>query len=236
VDPEAAIALCRDVIGPAGAPETPLGRALSSGAVLESAVSEDWLGMGARSHMFVPLVARGRTLGALTLALVGGTRRYDEHDLNVARNLASRGALALDNARLFQELGDEMRLVETLNAFGNRVTAELNLEAMLALAAEEAAAQVGAEFGVFAYRPVDDQGEGLVRVATADTPPDVVELLTALPRAAGITRVADLNADPRGRVEGRVRSSLAVPVDLADGAFIGTLYFGHSRPGPGRFY
>ena len=230
IDPEAAIPLCRYGPALAGAPETPLVRALSSGAVLETEAGEDWLGVGARSHMIVPLVARGRTLGALTLALVGGVRRFDEHDLNVALNLASRGALALDNARLFQELGDEMRLVETLNAFGNRVTAELNLEPMLALAAEEAATQVGAEFGVFAYRPVDDQGEELVHVATADTPPDVVDLLTSLPRAGAITRVSDLCAPLHG-LDGRVRSCLVVTVDLPDGDFIGNLYFGHRRPG-----
>jgi signal transduction histidine kinase/FixJ family two-component response regulator len=231
VDPEAAIALCQGVLAPEGAPETPLLRALTTGAVLESEVSEDWLGVGARSLMIVPLVARGRTLGALTLALVGA-RRYDGHDLNVALNLASRGALALDNARVYQELGDEMRLVETLNAFGNRVTAELNLEPMLALAAEEAAVEVGAEFGVFAYRPlVDDQGEVLVHVATAHTPPDVVDVLTAVPREGRITRVADLRAEPYGYLEGPVRSYLAIPVDLADGDFIGTLVFGHSRPG-----
>ena len=141
--------------------------------VLVSDVDEGWLDahshdaahreltrrLGPRSVLVVPLVARGRTLGALLLAYSISERRYTENEVPTALNLASRGALALDNARLFQDLGDEMRLVETLNAFGNRVTAELNLEAVLRFAAEEAAAQTGAEFGVFAYRPPDDQGE-----------------------------------------------------------------------------
>ncbi len=56
-----------------------------------------------RSLLIVPLIARGRVLGALTLAVVGPDRRYDKHDLELARGLASRVAMSMDNARLYQE-------------------------------------------------------------------------------------------------------------------------------------
>jgi signal transduction histidine kinase len=185
-----------------------------------------------RSILVVPLVARGRTLGALVLSYSISERRYSEQDVPTALNLASRGALALDNARLFQELGDEMRLVETLNAFGRRVTAEHDLEAVLALAAEEATAQVGAELGVFAYRPPDEQAEGMAHVATAAAPPEMVASLLALPRGERVARISDLHDDPRGMgLDAAVRSYLAVPVDLPDGEFLGTLVLGHGRSG-----
>ena len=57
-----------------------------------------------RSLMIVPLVARGRTLGAITFASTAASgRRYGPADLSLAEGLASRAALTLDNARLYRE-------------------------------------------------------------------------------------------------------------------------------------
>ncbi|HEY6562489.1 MAG TPA: PAS domain S-box protein [Polyangiaceae bacterium] len=56
-----------------------------------------------RSLMVVPLAARGRTFGALTLASAESGRRYSSLDLQVAEDLASRIAMALDNARLYDD-------------------------------------------------------------------------------------------------------------------------------------
>ncbi len=58
------------------------------------------LGMG--SLIIAPLIARGRTLGAITLIHDTSGRRYDELDLATASSLADRAALAIDNARLHQ--------------------------------------------------------------------------------------------------------------------------------------
>ena len=56
-----------------------------------------------RSALVVPMIARGRTIGALTLATDQSGRRFDEHDLELAEELARRCATAVDNARLFSE-------------------------------------------------------------------------------------------------------------------------------------
>jgi PAS domain S-box-containing protein len=55
------------------------------------------------SYMCVPLEARGRVLGALTLVSSGSGRRFDAADLALAEEFAHRAALALDNARLYSE-------------------------------------------------------------------------------------------------------------------------------------
>ncbi len=55
-----------------------------------------------RSLLMVPLQARGRTLGAVTLAYAGSNRRYQLSDLRMAVDLAGRIALAVDNARLYR--------------------------------------------------------------------------------------------------------------------------------------
>jgi PAS domain S-box-containing protein len=68
-----------------------------------------------RSLMIVPLLARGRVLGAITLSAESG-RRYDSKDLALAEDLARRAALAVDNARLYgaaqREIGERERREE----------------------------------------------------------------------------------------------------------------------------
>jgi PAS domain S-box-containing protein len=56
-----------------------------------------------RSYMVVPLVARGRTLGAISFVAAESGRRYDTDDLAFARQLADRAALAVDNALLYRD-------------------------------------------------------------------------------------------------------------------------------------
>ncbi len=57
-----------------------------------------------RSVIVVPLVARGHTLGAITFGVMAANRRYGPADLALAEGLTARAALALDNARLYQEV------------------------------------------------------------------------------------------------------------------------------------
>jgi PAS domain S-box-containing protein len=59
-------------------------------------------GLGLKSYMIVPLVARGRTLGAISLVSAESGQRYGEAELELANELARRAALAVDNARLYR--------------------------------------------------------------------------------------------------------------------------------------
>lgn len=65
--------------------------------------------MGIRSFLIVPLVSRGRMLGAITLAAMHSARRYGPMDLLLAEDLSRRVALALDNARLYREARQAVR-------------------------------------------------------------------------------------------------------------------------------
>jgi len=56
--------------------------------------------VGFRSVLLVPLPARGRTLGVLTLVMAESRRRFDESDRDFAEQIADRAAIAVDNARL----------------------------------------------------------------------------------------------------------------------------------------
>jgi signal transduction histidine kinase len=62
--------------------------------------------------MVTPLIARGRTLGAMTFVSAESGRCYDQNDLALAEELARRAALAVDNARLFQAEQEARREAE----------------------------------------------------------------------------------------------------------------------------
>ena len=55
-----------------------------------------------KSAIIVPMTARSHTLGALTLISSQKGRRYDDADLALAMELATRAAIAIDNARLYR--------------------------------------------------------------------------------------------------------------------------------------
>jgi PAS domain S-box-containing protein len=57
--------------------------------------------LGICSWMCVPLAARGRTLGAISLLSAESRRHFGHDDLALAQELARRAALAVDNARLY---------------------------------------------------------------------------------------------------------------------------------------
>ena len=59
--------------------------------------------LGLKSAMIVPIVARGRTLGAMTLVWAESGRRYSRDDLALAEELGRRAGIALDNAQLYEE-------------------------------------------------------------------------------------------------------------------------------------
>jgi PAS domain S-box-containing protein len=59
--------------------------------------------LGFAAEIVLPLVARGRTLGIITLVLADDRRQYGPSDLALAEDLARRAALAIDNARLYAE-------------------------------------------------------------------------------------------------------------------------------------
>ena len=59
---------------------------------------------GITAAMVVPMIARGRTLGAISFAMAESGRRFAPTDVELAEDLAHRAALAIDNARLYHEM------------------------------------------------------------------------------------------------------------------------------------
>ena len=86
--------------------ESELHSEISDEMLVEAARDEEHLRLmrelGIVSAMVVPLRARGRSLGAMTLVAAESGRHFDRGDLALAEDLARRAGLAIDNAMLFR--------------------------------------------------------------------------------------------------------------------------------------
>ena len=59
--------------------------------------------LGLQSAIIAPMIARGRTIGAITFIAAESGHRFGREDLWLAERLAGRAASTIDNARLYRE-------------------------------------------------------------------------------------------------------------------------------------
>jgi signal transduction histidine kinase len=138
-------------------------------------VREALLSLEIGSVMTVPLVARGRALGAITFVAAESGRRYTEVDLANALDLARRASIAVDNARLYAEALQTQRQVGFLAEAGSVLNESLDYEQTFQRLARLAVPEV-ADWCI-----VDvTEGETVRRVAVAAAEPDQQELIGEL--------------------------------------------------------
>ncbi|MEV5934523.1 SpoIIE family protein phosphatase [Streptomyces sp. NPDC093250] len=114
---------------------------------------------GVHSYMAVPLIARGEVLGALDLTRTRNPRPFDEDDLLLARELASRAAVQIDNARWYQNARDTaLTLQRSLLPSHPPVTGELEVASRYQPAG--ATSEVGGDW--FDVIPLGDDRTALV--------------------------------------------------------------------------
>jgi PAS domain S-box-containing protein len=75
-------------------------------------------GLGLRSALIVPLSARSRMIGTLSLVTAESEQLFEERDVAFGLELASRIAIAVDNARLF---GEATHARTTAEAFAQEI-------------------------------------------------------------------------------------------------------------------
>ena len=69
----------------------------------DSSYLEDVRAWPGRSAVVAPMIARGRTLGAIALASFSKDRKFTPSDVATIRELARRAAISVDNSRLFAQ-------------------------------------------------------------------------------------------------------------------------------------
>ncbi|HKG17659.1 MAG TPA: PAS domain S-box protein [Solirubrobacteraceae bacterium] len=142
------------------------------------------------SAAVVPMVARGRLLGTISLLHVDNDRRYDPDDLALLEDLAGRAAMAFDNARLYAE---RSRVARTLQ----QSLLPVDLPAMpgFAVAASYQPAGEGNEVGGDFYDVFEHEGEWVVVVGDVCGKGAEAAAVTALIRNS-VRAVALAEQDP----------------------------------------
>ena len=145
-----------------------------------------------RSLIVVPMVARGRTLGAIALASSESGRIFDEDDLGLAEELADRIAAAVDNTRLYGELsraeaglrGSRDELQAILDGVADAITAQ-RPDGKLVYANDAAVRSMGfSSVGELLSTPVSEM-IGRFEYLTEDGQPVPVEQLPGRRALAG---------------------------------------------------
>ncbi len=147
--------------------------------------------LGLKSYMIVPLIARGRTLGAITLVTAESERRYTQTDLPLVEDLARRAALAVDNASLYLETQQARQIAEHTaerNASLQAVTAALSEALTPAQVGEvvvnQGLAALGACAGFIAL--MTDHGKSLEVVRALGYPQGMLETESLYPLASPV--------------------------------------------------
>ncbi|MGY5884987.1 SpoIIE family protein phosphatase [Modestobacter lacusdianchii] len=168
-------------------------------AAPDPALREVMAELGTSSQLTVPLVARRRTLGALTLVAESQARRFGQDDVDLARDLSRRAALAMDNVSLYQQ---EHSVAETLQ---RSLLPQLPDIAGVTSAAHylsaSSAAEVGGDFYDLLHLP-----DGSVGIAIGDVVGHDVAAAAAMGHLRGLLRACAWDAgegDP-GEILGRV--------------------------------
>jgi PAS domain S-box-containing protein len=164
--------------------------------------------IGPRSQIVVPLRARGRVLGALSLTMAESARHYDEDDLDLARDLGLRAGLAVDNARLYEEaqasaVAEQRRAaqLDALAAASLAIHRTRRVDRRLELIAERARELVGSRFAVATVRP----GRADETRARAGAPGEDDERLTAPLFARDGSEIGSIEV--AGKLDGEFGSS-----------------------------
>ncbi len=168
-----------------------------------------------------------------------GVRRLVGAVIDISEEKAAQDALV-----------DQTHRLETLNAAGAVVAAELDLNNVLQTVTDAGVALTKAQFGAFFYNARNADGEAYMLYTLSGAPRSAFEKFP-MPRNTGIlaptmageriVRSDDitldqsygLNAPFKGMPEGHlpVKSYLAVPVKSRSGEVLGGLLFGHASPG-----
>lgn len=86
------------------------------------------LELGLESYIGVPLKREGKAFGVISLAMAESRRHYNERDLALAKTLADRASLAVENARLFRDAKDAREVAEAANRTKDEFLAMLGHE------------------------------------------------------------------------------------------------------------
>lgn len=190
---------------------------------------------GAQTVLLLPLITRNQVIGIAELIDGGEAHAYALEEIRLAESLAAQAAVAIENARLYeqaqQEIAERARAEEALQRLHNvsrEINATLHLERILHLVLEEATNLSQASHGAILLRhsPQDAlhlavckgyTGEERERLSELLQKPEDHPGLQAILRSPAPLLVPDTSAHPEGcGFRPETRSLLIVPIFYQD--------------------
>jgi two-component system, NtrC family, sensor kinase len=260
-NPEGADAL-REVFPMAPSRASAAGRAILTGNVVH--IPDIWedpeyefkataRAKGFRSSLAVPLLHRGRPIGAIAVSRPN-PGVYSEAAIEQLRTFADQAVIAIENARLFKELeartaalGRSVEQLTALGEVGRAVSSTLDLETVLTTIVSRAVQLSGLDGGVvFEY---DGAAEEFVHRAATETGGRLAEArrATRVRKGEGVVGRTAITLEPvqvpditvpgahesrhrENLIESGIRAVLAVPM-VREEQLIGCLVVSRNRPG-----
>lgn len=112
-----------------------------------------WLG--------VPLNDQNEVIGMITLDRLEAIA-YTDEDIDIAMQFANRAAIAISNAKLFEQTVTDLRKLEILRAVDSAITSSQSLEEALSLILEQI--QIGLDIDIVSVYRYEEESESLIYV------------------------------------------------------------------------
>jgi PAS domain S-box-containing protein len=198
-----------------------------------------WNTAGEQVVMVVPMIAGGRSVGALHIGATTGEVTNFDSQLPLVQRMANLTAVAIENARLYIEAIDRERFAASVGRIGQAINELMNLPDLLSIVCSEVMMLLDAE-GALIYT---EEGEFLVNKAAEGEQAaqflntrvpinDNSTLIAAIFHEKGGTYVNDYATQTRYRptlTEITIQAALAVPLLREDRA-VGVLALYHTDP------
>jgi GAF domain-containing protein len=202
----------------------------------------------ARSYMRIPITAKERLIGLISLHHEQ-PKFYTEHRVRLARAVADQAAVALDNARLFEETKRRGRETEALFRADEQLFQSLSLDAVFQALVDVCVDVLGVPKSTVTTLD-SDNGQFTTRASrnvSQKSLDRMAAVRAALPLAERIDRLARLTSLKEPSVNNDIRSTLSelssvfdaegikftvdVPIKLT-GSLRGVLSLGYTNPRP----
>ena len=196
------------------------------------------------SLLGVPIAIRGKVFGNLYLTEKENGEGFNEGDEDAVTRLAAQAAVAVENARLYEEAQIGQRRLAAVNEVARSILEGHDIDDVLSLIASRARELVGARVATV-VTPRRGAGDLIVRVAEGEQAEDLGGMTFAadssvsddVMRAGTALVLADASVDPRVSQPfvraGKIGPALFAPMTVGDRSF-GTLALGN-RSGERQF-
>jgi GAF domain-containing protein len=108
----------------------------------------EMIGQEAQSWLGVPMVRGEQVIGVIAVQSYTTPRLYNEHHRDLLSAIANQAAIAIENARLFQETQERIQALSALYRAVQAVSTEFDLDTLTEKLIEEACRLVKADYGV----------------------------------------------------------------------------------------